>query len=432
MPRRTPGLTFVFFTLLLDVLGFGLLIPVGPRLVAFVQGMPATGAEHETSIAVGILAATYAAMQFIFSPLIGSLSDRFGRRPVLLVALFGSGIDYFIGAMAPSLWVLFVTRAVSGISGATVPVCSAYIADVTTPEKRAAGYGLIGAAFGLGFVFGPLIGGVLGDDQIVLPLVGRGDIRYPYIAAGILTMLNWLYGYFVVPESLPRDKRRPFSWSKSNPLGAIRWLTHHPVVLTLAAALFLLNVAQFGLHTTWVLSMQARFHWTTTQVGWSLFTVGISAAIVQGLLARKIVPALGERVCLVGGIILGVLAFIAYGAATHGWMIYAFIAIASIGGVAGPAAQAITSKAIGPTEQGLLQGALGSLTSVAGVIGPLIATGVFRAFTPAGAIAAFPGAAAPFFSGAAIMLVSLVPITMIWRRLPRTVRERPDESPAPA
>lgn len=429
---RRPGVAFVFVTLLLDVLGFGLLIPVAPQLVAFVQGLPTEGSEHNASLAVGALMATYAAMQFIFSPILGSLSDRFGRRPVLLVALFGSGVDYLVAAAAPNLAVLFVTRALNGISGATIPVCSAYIADVTTPEKRAAGYGMIGAAFGLGFVIGPLVGGVLGDEKTVLPLIGHGDIRYPYLAAGILTLINWLYGYFIFPESLPPERRRAFSWAKSGSLGALRWLGGHRVVATLAGALFLLNVAQFGLHSTWVLSMKARFHWSASDVGWSLFIVGITAAVVQGGLARRIIPALGERACLLGGMAIGVLAFIGYGLAPQGWMIYAIIAVASIGGVAGPAAQAITSKAVPPTEQGLLQGALASLNSIAGVIGPLLATGVFHAFTPESGDPIYPGAGAPFLTGAALCVLALLPVLAVWTRMPRTVAQAPDESEHPA
>lgn len=427
--RHAPSLLFVFFTLLLDVLGIGLLIPVSPKLVAYVQGLPLEGAEHNTSTAVGLLMATYAAMQFLFSPLIGSLSDKFGRRPVLLVALAGSALDYFVAAAAPSLWVIFITRALNGFSGATVPVCSAYIADVTPPEKRAAGYGIIGAAFGLGFVIGPLLGGLLGDEKLALPLIGHGHVTYPYVAAGVLTAANFLYGFFVVPESLPVDKRRAFSWRKSNPLGALKWLTHHRVVLTLAIALFLLNVAQFGLHSTWVLSMTARFHWSTQQVGWSMFVVGVSAAVVQGGLARRIIPAFGERACLLFGVLLGIAAFTGYGLATHGWMIYAIIAVASIGGVAGPAAQAITSKAVGPTEQGLLQGALGSLTSLAGILGPLIAVSIFRKFTPGEPPFPFPGAASPFFSGSLLSALALVPVLMVWSRMPTRVQEAPNEAP---
>ncbi|CAG0978852.1 Tetracycline resistance protein, class C [Phycisphaerales bacterium] len=439
MHRPAPKLVFVFFTLLLDVLGFGLLIPVAPRLIATVQGLNPEGAEHDTSLALGPLMALYAAMQFVFSPILGSLSDRFGRRPVLLCALFGSALDYFAATQAPYLTAtfgsaagmtcLFVTRALNGVSGATIPVCSAYIADITPPEKRAAGFGIIGAAFGLGFVFGPLIGGVLGDDKITLPLLGHGNVTFPYYAAGVLTALNWLYGFFIIPESLAREHRRPFSWEKANPMGALRWLAQHHVVALLVVTLFISNIAQFGLHATWVLSMQKRFGWTPLYTGWSLFTVGITSAIVQGLLARKIIPKLGERACLLGGLVVGVLAFAAYGLATHGWMIYAIIAAASIGGVAGPAAQAICSKGVPPNEQGLLQGATGSLTSVAGVLGPLIGAGVFFLFTPKEGPAPFLGPSAPFFTGAVLCALSVVPVLLVWGRMPRVVQQAPREEP---
>jgi DHA1 family tetracycline resistance protein-like MFS transporter len=432
MKRSAPRLTFVFLTLLLDVLGFGLIIPVAPRLVAYVQGLPTEGAESQAAPAVGMLMATYAAMQFIFAPILGSLSDRFGRRPVILISLLGSGIDYIIASMAPNLSVLFITRAINGISGANMTACSAYIADITPPEKRAASYGIIGAAFGLGFVLGPLIGGVLGDPAISLPLIGPGHITHPYVAAGVLTLINWLYGLFVLPESLPPDRRRAFSWGKANPLGTLRWLRGHRVVVTLASSLFLLNVAQFGLHSVWVLAMAYRFGWTPEDVGLSLFVVGISAAIVQGVLSRKIIPALGERACLVGGIAIGVCAFVGYGLATHGWMIYAIIAAASIGGIAGPAAQGIASKAVPATEQGLLQGALASLNSVAMVIGPLAGAGVFHYFTSEAAVTILPqrGASAPFLLGAALSVLSLVPIVWIWHRLPTSVRAVPSEGVA--
>lgn len=444
MRRAAPSISFVFLTLLLDVLGFGLIIPVGPKLVAFVQGLPIRdaktvaamekmtpedravkekailAAESGTANEVGWLMATYAAMQFICAPILGSLSDRFGRRPVILTSLAGSGIDYFIAATAPNLPILFITRAINGISGANMTACSAYIADITPPEKRAASFGIIGAAFGLGFVLGPLAGGFLGGI----------DIRLPYLCAGALTLLNWLYGLFVLPESLPLDRRREFSWAKSNPLGALTWLRGHPVVIRLAAALFLLNLGQFALHSTWVLSMDYRFQWGPKEVGLSMFVVGITSAIVQGGLSRKIIPAIGERASLLAGVCIGGVAFVGYGVATHGWMIYAIIAAASIGGIAGPAAQGIASKAVPATEQGLLQGSLASLSCVAMMIGPLLGTNIFGYFTSASAPVLLPGA--PFLLGAALTVTSLVPVAMVWRRMPAGVREAPDESAAGA
>lgn len=438
MRRPAPSLIFIFATLLLDVLGFGLLIPVMPRLIAVVGDLPPGGAEHEASVPVTALIVTYAVMQFVFAPVLGSLSDRFGRRPVLLLALLGSALDYFAASQAPAvtghfgaatgLTFLFITRVINGISGATIPVCSAYIADVTPPEKRAAGFGLIGAAFGLGFVFGPLLGGVLGDETVHIPLIGRGNITYPYIAAGVLTLINFTYGFFILPESLTRENRRGFSWRKANPLGALAWLSRHSVVRMIAASLFIANIAQFGLHTVWVLSMQNRFAWTPKDSGLSLFVVGISAAIVQGGLARKIIPVVGERACLLGGLALGVLAFAGYGLATQGWMIYVIIALASIGGLAGPAAQGMTSKAVPPDEQGLLQGALGSLNSIAYIVGPIIAGTVFHTFTAKEGPTPYPGAGSPFLVGSGLIALSVLPVLMVWGRMPTTVREKPKES----
>ena len=423
MKRPTPSLILIFVTVFLDVLGFGLLIPVAPQFIAKLKGLDPTQTsafESQTSMTVGLLMATYAAMQFFFAPILGSLSDQFGRRPVILISLLGSGLDYFVAAMSPTITILFITRAINGISGASITTCSAYIADVTPPEKRAAGFGIIGAAFGLGFMIGPLVGGLL----------GQYDIRLPYIAAGVLTLLNWLYGCFVLPESLPRELRRPFSWKKANAFTSLKWLGSHRVVAVLAAALFIVNLAQFGLHSTWNLSMSFRFKWDPLHIGASLFVVGITAAVVQGGLSRRIIPALGERACLVGGVLLGVFAFLGYGLAPHGWMIYAIIAIASIGGVAGPAGQGIMSKAVPPYEQGRLQGGLSGLNSIAQVAGPLLATYVFRMFTSDHPPFELPhhGGGAPFLTGALLSVIALIPVFMVWNRMPRTVAQAPVEN----
>jgi DHA1 family tetracycline resistance protein-like MFS transporter len=411
MTARKPGLLFIFFTLVLDTLGIGLIIPVGPKLVASVMGLDphgGTAVDNAVALPYGLLAATYAAMQFVFAPILGSLSDRFGRRPVILIALFGSGLDYLVAAFAPALWVLFVTRALNGLSGANFTACNAYIADVTTPEKRAAGYGIAGAAFGIGFVAGPLIGGWLGQH----------GPHYPFLAAGVLSLCNWLYGLFVLPESLPPEKRGPFSWRKANPVGALPWLAKNPIALPIAAALFLSQVGQFALHSTWVLSMGYRFKWNEMDVAWSLVAVGIGAGVVQGGLARQVIPRVGERACLLGGFVIGVFGFLGYALAPQGWMIYAVIAGASIGGLAGPAAQAINSRSVSPTEQGLLQGALASLTCIAAVAGPLIGSALFKHFTREGLEHPLPGA--PFLAGAALTLLALIPIAVVWRRVPAT------------
>lgn len=393
MSASRPALSFIFFTLLLDVLGIGLIIPVAPKLVAQLSGHE--GHLPEAAGIVGLLTATYAAMQFVFAPILGSLSDRFGRRPVILVSLLGSGLDYFAMALAPTLPWLFVTRALNGLSGANITACAAYIADVTTPEKRAAGYGLMGAAFGLGFVLGPLMGGML----------GKIDIHYPFYAAGALTLLNWLYGYFVLPESLPPERRRAFSWARGNPVGVFKHLAGKPLTLGLAAVLFMLNLAQFGLHATWVLYTGFRYGWDERAVGYSLAVVGIGAAIVQGGLARKVVPRLGEARSILLGIAIGVCAYIGYGLATQGWMIYAIIAVGSLGAIFQPACQALISKSVSPMEQGEVQGALASLQCVANLLGALIGGHIFEYFASDRAPISLPGAS--FFVSALFAAIGL-------------------------
>lgn len=384
--RRTPGLSFIFLTLLLDVLGFGLIIPVGPHLVEQLQG----GTTDEAAKIVGYLGATYAAMQFLFAPILGALSDRFGRRPVLLVSMFGSGLDYFAMAMVPTVPWLFVTRVLNGISGASITAASAYIADVTPPERRAAGFGIVGAAFGLGFVLGPLLGGIL----------GHYDIRYPFYAAGAIALLNWLYGYLILPESLPPEKRRKAEGFRWDPLATLAILQKHRFVKHIAVALFLLNLAQFGLHATWVFYTGYRYGWDTEQVGYSLFAVGIGAAIVQGGLARRIIPKLGERRSLMVGFVIGACAYLGYGFATEGWMIYVVIGVASLGGIAMPACQSLVTKNVRPDEQGQVQGAITSATSLANIFGPLIGSQIFAWSISKAVQPAMPGLV--FFSCAAM------------------------------
>lgn len=411
---RSSSVTFIFFTVVLDVLGFGLLIPVAPRLVQELLHNGAGGTEAEAAGYFGVLTSIYAAMAFIFAPTLGALSDRFGRRPVLLVALLGSGLDYFAMAMSPTLWVLFLTRAINGISGASLTVCNASIADVTTPDKRAAAYGMLGAAFGLGFVLGPLMGGLLAAPSIELAFLGwtyHGDIRYPFFAAGGLTMLNWAYGLFVLPESLPKERRAKFSLGRANPIKVFAGVGRYPLVAGLAGAVFLMNIAQFGLHSTWVLYTTHRYGWSPLGVGLSLAFVGVGAAVVQAVLSRKVIPALGKgvlgekRAVLLGGAI-GVLAFVGYGLATQGWMIYAIITAASLGGIAQPAFQALITRSVRGDEQGSIQGALTGANSIAQILGPLIATNVFALFiSDHPPVKGLPGAS--FLLGAALMALGV-------------------------
>ncbi|MGE3310983.1 MAG: TCR/Tet family MFS transporter [Limisphaerales bacterium] len=399
---RKPALIFILVTLFLDILGIGLIIPILPRLVEELLG----GDVASASLRVGWLAALYSLMQFLFAPMLGSLSDRFGRRPVILASLLGSGLDYILLAFAPNLAWFFVGRIISGITGANITAASAYIADVSPPEKRAANFGMIGAAFGLGFIAGPALGGVLGD-------VG---LRVPFMVAAGLTLVNWIYGVFVLPESLAPANRGTFSWSRANPVGSLLALRRFPLVLGLAGTFFLLNVAQYGLHSTWVLYTGYRYDWSPRQVGASLAVVGLMAAIVQGGLTRRIIPRLGERRALTLGLLISALGMIGYGLATEGWMIYVILVFASFGGIAGPAAQGLVSRGTPDNQQGAVQGALASVGSVAGVVAPPVATGLFGWFIGPGAPAHLPGI--PFYFGAFLMLAAIGLARRSFRRSP--------------
>lgn len=383
MPRK-PALGFIFVTLALDIIGIGLIIPILPKLVENFQGGDVVAASHT----FGWLAALYSLMQFIFAPLLGSLSDRFGRRPVILASLLGSGLDYFLLAFAPNLTWFFVGRIIAGVTGANYAAATAYIADVSPPEKRAANFGLIGAAFGLGFIVGPAMGGVLGDL----------GLHVPFLAAGGLTLLNWLYGWFVLPESLARENRRAFSWAKSNPIGLLADLRRQPTVFRLAGSHFLIYFAHQVFPSIWVLYTSHRYGWNATQTGLSLALTGLTFAIVQAGLTPHIVRHLGEKWSLAIGLTISIAAYTAYGLAPQGWMIYPIIVFGSLGVIAGPALQAIVSKEVGPDQQGEVQGALTSLTGLAGIMGPPAATALFAYFVNPAVEPHMPGAAF-FFSG---------------------------------
>ena len=392
MAARKPALGFIFVTLALDILGVGLIIPILPRLVQSFQGDSVAAASHT----YGLLAALYSLMQFLCAPLLGSLSDRFGRRPVILASLFGSGLDYFVLAFAPNLAWFFVGRVISGATGANFAAGVAYIADVSPPEKRAANFGLIGAAFGLGFIAGPALGGLLGN-------VG---LRVPFLVARGLTLLNWLYGWLVLPESLAQKNRRAFSWTRSNPVGALLDLRRHAMALGLAGSYFLIYLAHQALPSTWVLYTGYRYHWTVSQIGLSLAIVGLMAAIVQGGLTRIVVKRIGEEKTATLGLTVGALSYAGYGLAPEGWMIYAILVAGSLGGMTGPAVQGLISRGVGADEQGGVQGSLSSLTSVAGIIGPPIAAELFRYFISDTAPIYLPGAA--FFFSAILVVLALL------------------------
>ncbi|MBL8917883.1 MAG: TCR/Tet family MFS transporter [Myxococcaceae bacterium] len=408
--RRKPAIGFIFVTLFLDVLGIGLLIPIMPGLVkTFAEQALAGGGDalmnlalHDTATAqelaskwYGWLIASYAAMQFLFSPMMGSLSDRFGRRRVLLLSNFFQAAGYLLNGFAPSLTWLFLGRLVSGITGASIGTATAYIADVTPPEKRAQSFGLVGIAFGLGFIFGPLLGGVL----------GQVELRLPFYVAAALALLNAAWGFFVLPESLKEEDRRPFSWARSNPFGTLKALGRYPIVLAMTATAFLFNLGQRALESTWVLTTAHRYGWTPKDAGVSLALVGVAAAIVQGGLVRRVVPMLGERRAFLVAGAISTVAFVAYGLAPTGFIASCVIPFGALGGIAGPAVQAMLSRAVPANEQGMLQGGLVSLTALTQIIGPPVATGLFGYFISTQAPVQVPGVS--FFFGAACMLVGL-------------------------
>jgi DHA1 family tetracycline resistance protein-like MFS transporter len=341
-------------------------------------------------------------MQFLLAPLLGALSDRFGRRPVLLIALLGAGIDYFAMALAPSIAWLFVTRVVNGLTGASMTVANAYITDVTPPEKRAAAFGMFGATVGMGFVLGPVVGGLLGD----------ANVRLPFYVAGALTLLNCLYGWLVMPESLPPERRSRHA--VRNPFAAFAIFGHYPIALRLAATLFLVNVAQFALHATWRLYTMHRYAWRPSDVGWSMFAVGMGAFIVQGGLARRIVPALGERRSIVAGLGIATVAYVGYALATAGWMIYFAIGVASFAGIAMPACQSLITKSVRPDQQGAVQGGLTSAQSLANVVGPLLGSTVFAWSIDPAHDGAHPGTV--FFVSAGLSLAGLIAAVATLRR----------------
>ncbi len=398
---RKPALGFIFITVVLDVLGIGLVIPILPKLVESFEGGSIAAASHT----FGLLAALYALMQFLCAPMLGSLSDLFGRRPVILASLFGSGLDYFLLAFAPNLGWFFVGRIIAGITGANITAATAYIADVSPPEKRAANFGLIGAAFGIGFIAGPALGGLLGN-------VG---LRVPFLVAGGLTMINWMYGWLVLPESLASENRRPMNWIRSNPVHALLDLRRYPMAFGLAGTHFLFYLAHQVYPSIWVLYTGYRYHWTVGQMGLSLAIVGLTAALVQGGLTRVIIPRLGEKNAVALGLVICAMAYTCYGLATEGWMVYAILVVGSLGGITGPAVQGLISREVGAKEQGGVQGSLSSLSSVSGIIGPPLATGLFGYFIGEAAPVHLPGVA--FFFSAGLMLVALVLALRSFRRL---------------
>lgn len=397
---RAPAIGFVFVTMLLAIVGFGLVYPVLPGLVTEFEGGRLADASHTYGWIVGI----FALMQFIGAPIMGALSDRFGRRPVILIAAAGAAIDYVIMANAPSVTWLFVARAIAGFTAGIIATANAYLVDVTPPERRAQSFGLLGAAFGLGFVIGPALGGVLGGI----------DLRLPFWTAAACSAANGLWGWFVLPESLDPANRRAFSWQRANPLGALLELRRHPVASGLAKVHLIFWIAQTMLHSTWAFYTGHRYGWGPRSVGLSLGLVGICSAIVQAGLVRKIIARIGEQRGVILGYATVIVAYTCYGFATRGWMIYAIIAFSALAGVAGPALQSYLTKHVPANEQGAVQGAFTALTSVAAVIGQPVAAWSFGWGIAEDSPVHLPGIA--FFEGALLIAIALVLAVRTFRR----------------
>ncbi|HEX5487782.1 MAG TPA: TCR/Tet family MFS transporter [Rhodanobacteraceae bacterium] len=366
-PRRRAAVIFIFVTVLIDILSFGIIIPVLPHLIIELVG----GSIAHAAVWVAAFGTLFMLMQFVFSPIQGALSDRFGRRAVILISSFGLGVDFVVMALAPVLWLLFIGRAVSGMCAASFSTANAYIADTTPREKRAAAFGLLGAAFAIGFIVGPALGGFLGHISI----------RLPFWVAACLSLLNFCYGFFVLPESLPPERRSVrVDWRHANPLGSLMLLRRYPQVFALAAVFFLMALAQFSINSTYVLYTDYRFGWGPQIVGYTLALVGLCTGIVQGLLVRPLMPRLGERRMMLTGLAFLIVGYLVFGLAASEWIFVAAIPLLCMGGLAGPAAQSLVTHQVDPTEQGRLQGALTSLQSLAGVFGPALFANLFAVF----------------------------------------------------
>lgn len=394
---RRAALAFIFVTVLIDILSFGIIIPVLPHLIIELVG----GSIAKAAVWSSAFGTLFMLMQFVCSPIQGALSDRFGRRTVILISSFGLGIDFIVMALAPTLALLFIGRAVSGMCAASFSTANAYIADITPREKRAASYGMLGAAFGIGFIIGPALGGLL----------GHVSIRLPFWAAAFLALMNFCYGFFVLPESLPPERRSArFDWSHANPLGAVVLLKRYPQVFSLATVFFLLALAQYSINSTYVLYTDFRFGWGPQAVGWTLALVGLCTAIVQAGLVRKLMPKLGERRMILAGLSFSVAGYLLFGLAPSPWVFVAAIPIFCLAGLAGPAAQAMVTHLVDPHEQGRLQGALTSLQSLAGIFGPALFANLFALFISDHApVKHLPGVA---FALAALLVFAALLTTM--------------------
>ncbi|MDB4851622.1 TCR/Tet family MFS transporter [Flavobacteriaceae bacterium] len=388
--KNQAALGFIFITMLIDVIGWGIIIPVIPGLIEeLIQGDISEAAKVG-----GWITFAYAITQFVFAPLIGSLSDQYGRRPIILISLLGFTLDYILLALAPSIAWLFIGRIIAGITGASITTASAYIADISTIENRAKNFGMIGAAFGLGFIIGPVIGGLL----------GQYGARVPFYAAAAICFLNFLYGYFILPESLPKEKRSVLNLKKANPIGSFLHLKKYPKLIGLASSMFLLYVASHAIQSNWSFFTMYKFNWDEKMVGISLGVIGLFVALVQGVLIRWVNPWLGNEKSIYAGFFLYSLGMLLFTFANQSWMMFIFLIPYCLGGIAGPALQAVISIQVPETEQGKIQGTLTSLMSASAIVGPPLMTGIFYYFTKEQTPFEFAGA--PFLLASILMTIS--------------------------
>jgi len=388
--KKQAALGFIFVTMLIDVIGWGIIIPVIPGLIEELI----SGDISEAAKVGGWLTFAYAITQFLFAPIVGNLSDKFGRRPIILISLFGFTLDYLLLAFAPTITWLFIGRIIAGITGASITTASAYIADISTPENRAKNFGMIGAAFGLGFIIGPVIGGIL----------GQYGARIPFYATAILCFLNFLYGYFILPESLSEENRRPFELKRANPVGSFMHLKKYPSLINLVLATFILYVASHAVQTNWSYFTMYKFDWNEGMVGISLGAIGLLVAFVQGVLIRWINPILGNEKSIYTGFFMYSLGMLLFAFASESWMMFAFLIPYCLGGIAGPALQAVISIQVPSSEQGEIQGTLTSVMSASAIVGPPLMTGIFYYFTQKDSEIIFAGA--PFLLGGVLMILS--------------------------
>jgi len=402
MTTSRAALTFVLLTVFIDSVGFGIIIPSLPTVIMQLTGETVSTAADWS----GYLMALYALLQFFLAPVFGNLSDRFGRRPLLLMSLFAFGVDFLLTGLATTMTWLFVGRAFAGVFGASFAAANAYIGDISDDTNRAKHFGFIGAAWGSGFTLGPVIGGFVAEHF---------GIRAPFFVAAALALANVAFGLFALPESLPPDRRRQFEWKRANPFGAFKSLAHLPTVTGLLFAVFLYQVAHDSLPAVWMFFTQLKFGWGPAEVGWSLTFVGVMTVLVMGGLTGAVVPRLGERRSIMLGFVLMTAGFLAYALVPQGWMIYPAIAIGSLGGIANPAMQSVMSRQVGPSSQGELQGALASLASVAAILSPIFMTQLFSYYSSADAPVVFPGApylvSGVFVFACVLIAMRAVPVT---------------------